>query len=162
MAGYAVDEYEDQMRAIQRRHHVAGRECGECTACCIVLAVGELEKPSYTPCTHCTTAGCGIYTSRPFTCRGWSCEWWLGRLGLSEVERPDKLGLMFTFDDDSIIVYETWPGAALTEGGLGAVRQVKSAYAVKFNPAGCKEYFALGDGDVRDEIEHVLRAAVRR
>ncbi len=32
------------------------RECGECSACCEIFAVGDLVKPPYTPCNHQTSS----------------------------------------------------------------------------------------------------------
>ncbi len=94
------------------------RTCGTCTACCTIVGVVELNKPNYTPCSHECKAGCAIYSTRPVSCRVWSCNWLYGREpGGDERRRPDQLGLMFTHEDIGhrgkiLTAYEVWPGAA--------------------------------------------------
>jgi hypothetical protein len=144
-------EIETRMQRIQREHHVAGRTCGECTACCTTLQVVELNKPINTPCPHCTTGGCGIYVSRPPTCRVWSCEWWLGRLGLTDAQRPDKLGLMFTFDPGSpLIAYELLPGAAATKKALKVLNRLARDRPLLVQRYGTHERVAFVDNRSRD------------
>ncbi len=74
---------------------VEGRACGECVACCVEIAIDDLElsKPAGRPCVHCGPRGCAIYESRPNSCRAWYCAW--RRLAdLPEHLRPDRSGLM--------------------------------------------------------------------
>jgi hypothetical protein len=57
---------------------LAGRPkaCGACTQCCKVLAVQELGKPMGVLCSHCVSGkGCGIYDTRPASCRSFECVW---------------------------------------------------------------------------------------
>ncbi|MBX9884465.1 MAG: hypothetical protein K2X68_05795 [Novosphingobium sp.] len=55
----------------------------------------ELTKPSGIACQNCTTAGCGIYATRPQVCRDFICEW--RRLAyLDEDWRPDRSGVLIT------------------------------------------------------------------
>lgn len=71
------------------------RSCGECSACCTVLGVVDLEppKPDYTRCVDCRpSGGCARYDTRPPTCAGYVCGWLHG-WGADE-DRPDKLGLI--------------------------------------------------------------------
>lgn len=72
--------------------------CGDCTACCTLMAVVELDKPRCVSCKH-LDKGCGIYATRPQSCREFECIWlqtqktsapWPKRL------RPDRCGVMFT------------------------------------------------------------------
>ena len=104
----------EQLAAQQR----GSRNCGSCTACCTILGVAELNKPNYTPCLHECKAGCAIYSTRPVSCRVWSCNWLYGREpGGDERRRPDQLGLMFTHEEFGrrgkiLTAYEVWPGAA--------------------------------------------------
>ena len=66
------------------------RECGECTACCVILNVTQFAAPSGVPCRH-LNGGCGIYNIRPQTpCRGFTCGWLEGHF--DEEDRPDKSG----------------------------------------------------------------------
>jgi hypothetical protein len=76
------------------------RSCGKCTACCTALQVTEIEKPDYVRCTHLRTGsvtGCGIYPSRPDSCRSWKCLWLRG-VGEKQ-ERPDKLGIVLDVEE---------------------------------------------------------------
>ena len=74
---------------------VDGRDCGDCTACCIDLNIDQpdLVKLSDQPCVHCDAGGCGIYPRRPSVCRAFHCGWrlipWLGAEW-----RPDRIGIM--------------------------------------------------------------------
>lgn len=66
------------------------RQCGECTLCCELLPVAEINKPASTRCKHQSrTKGCKIYANRPISCRVWSCVWWLN-VDVEGMRRPDK------------------------------------------------------------------------
>jgi len=58
---------------------VAGRICGECSLCCKLAQVDELDKPAGVWCRHCAPGrgGCTIYETRPPVCRNWHCNWML-------------------------------------------------------------------------------------
>src|SRR5439155_26861608 len=79
--------------ALRVAQEESGRECGGCTACCMVLGVAEVPTAFYTPCPHQGADCCTIYDRRPGACREFYCEWLVG--ALSEADRPDKLGLVF-------------------------------------------------------------------
>ncbi|WP_432798188.1 hypothetical protein [Poriferisphaera sp. WC338] len=71
------------------------RQCDGCSACCEVLRIDVLDKPTYQKCEHvCDGGGCGVYGSRPVACQSFRCLWLLGHL--DEGQRPDKLGVMLT------------------------------------------------------------------
>ncbi len=149
--GTSVADMEAKMRDIQREHHVAGRTCGDCKECCTVLNVLEINKPINTPCPHCTAKGCGVYETRPLTCRGWSCEWWLGRLGLTDAQRPDKLGLMFTFEPGTpVIVYELVPGAATSKKGAKVLNRMRSQRTLLLQRYGTQQRETLSRHQPRD------------
>lgn len=108
----------------------AQRECGECTACCVLpgIPIGEdpdlLEgKRGYTPCKHLCSinGGCSIYEKRPQLCRDYKCLWKAGLIIGDVRRRPDHLGLMFTFDEvggEGVIeAWELWDGAARENPG---------------------------------------------
>src|SRR5262249_53138238 len=68
------------------------RSCGACTACCTVLNIKTLGKPSGCDCEHLTPGGCGIYPDRPEACREYHCLW---RMGWGRPEdRPDRSGVL--------------------------------------------------------------------
>src|SRR6266496_1039725 len=56
---------------------VPGRSCGECSLCCTIFSITELNKPNNTHCQHCSTGqgGCVIYKSRPRECQEFYCGW---------------------------------------------------------------------------------------
>src|SRR5262249_6364064 len=62
---------------IEAHKRITGRECGECSACCKVLDVLELDKPAHQWCKHCRPGrgGCLIYDRRPTICRVFACAW---------------------------------------------------------------------------------------
>jgi hypothetical protein len=82
------------------------RTCGECTLCCKLPRIDELEKPSWTWCKHCVIGkGCGIYGNHPPVCKDFRCLW-LDDLELPDEWRPDLVHLYVTGkrDDDCLKV----------------------------------------------------------
>jgi hypothetical protein len=89
---------------------VHGRRCGSCTLCCRVLAIDELDKPEGVLCRHCEPGrGCGIYSDRPESCRGFYC----GYLVLPFVAQhwfPDDCGMVvFPFAADKRLAVHVDP-----------------------------------------------------
>ena len=81
-----------------------GRECGGCTVCCTALPVDEpaLRKQAGVDCAACDQGtGCRIYERRPQTCREFWCGW-RALPRLDDAWRPDRSGVMITFDDADI------------------------------------------------------------
>jgi hypothetical protein len=79
---------------------VPGRECGECTLCCIVPAIDkpEMQKLPSSVCGHCDK-GCAIYENRPETCRTYYCGWrWLPIFG--DDWRPDQSGVFAQMESE--------------------------------------------------------------
>jgi hypothetical protein len=94
---------------------VPGRECGECTACCVWLPIAEpsIRKLGGTPCCNLSEKRCGIYDSRPNLCREWFCGWrFMGHLG--EEWRPDRCNVLIDLEENGIPEGYTGPGLALT------------------------------------------------
>lgn len=78
---------------------VPDRSCGECTACCRVLAIDDpdLRKDAGPLCAHSSGTGCAIYARRPEACRTWYCLW--RRIdAMPEAARPDRIGVMFSIE----------------------------------------------------------------
>jgi hypothetical protein len=123
---------------IRRKNNATHRKCGECTLCCTILAAPELRKAPNTACPHCTGGGCQIYEIRPNSCRCWSCDWLLGWQGLTDAQRPDKLGLMFARDDPAgpLVAYETAPGSSKTKKARKVLERLASKRKVFLNPFG--------------------------
>jgi len=86
-------------------HLVSGRECGECTACCVVLLIEDqdLKKPADQACSHMIEkGGCKIYSERPSVCQDWYCAWRF-MVQLDEEWRPDRAGILLRSDEKGII-----------------------------------------------------------
>jgi len=73
-------------------------ECGDCTACCEVLPIKELNKPKNTMCSDCTGSGCGIYEKRPQVCKDYQCIY--TQSNMPEELRPDKSGVILEYLKD--------------------------------------------------------------
>jgi hypothetical protein len=57
---------------------VPGRECGSCMMCCKVPDIPQFNKASGVWCPHARIGkGCGIYDTRPASCRTFYCLWML-------------------------------------------------------------------------------------
>lgn len=75
---------------------VPDRECGACTSCCRNLAIDELKKAPGNLCVHCVEGqGCGIYETRPGSCRVWFCGW-RQMAQLDDTWRPDRCEILIT------------------------------------------------------------------
>jgi hypothetical protein len=86
-------------------HLVPNRECGECTACCVVLLIDDedFKKPADQVCSNLMEkGGCKIYTKRPSVCQEWYCAWRF-MAQLDEEWRPDKSGVLLRSDENGII-----------------------------------------------------------
>ena len=110
----------DEVRAIETR--IAGRACGECTACCTIKSVPELGKPMQAACAHLCQSQCAIYASRPASCRDYACLWRQGFVEGDERRRPDRIGVILDHEPFPpipgtvrLVVWEIEPGAMQTE-----------------------------------------------
>ena len=54
----------------------SGRQCGDCSLCCKLLGIPELNKPKDTWCPNFAAGiGCRIYADRPPSCHNFICRW---------------------------------------------------------------------------------------
>ena len=119
-----------------------GRRCGTCTECCTALAVPELEKAQGERCRHLVAPGkCGIYETRPTSCRAYSCGWLVGALGSQD--RPDRTGFILEAqtiqgasekEPAGLVIRETRAGASLRERAQAVIRRVKDERVVILVP----------------------------
>lgn len=67
--------------------------CQECTACCHVYTIPELDKKAGTWCQHCAVGkGCKIYEARPKVCQTFECLWLLSqKYGEPEARMPPEM-----------------------------------------------------------------------
>jgi hypothetical protein len=79
-----------------------GRQCGDCTLCCKLMAIEEFAKPASAWCPHCKPGqGCLIYPDRPAECRAFNCLWLVDER-LDQHWKPDRSKLVLTTSEDGI------------------------------------------------------------
>jgi len=106
---------------------IPGRECGECTVCCVAPRINKPEshKPSGARCLHCKGGGCSIYDTRPPVRRGFYCAWRTVDI-FSDDWRPDKSGVLAYVETEGIsdsFDLSTGIGLMLVGNPLKIVRQ---------------------------------------
>lgn len=80
------------------------RRCGECSLCCTLLPVEEIEKPAGASCCHLSRlGGCSVYARRPLGCRLWSCRW-LTDPRTESLPRPDQCHYVVDIGTDQIVI----------------------------------------------------------
>ena len=108
------------------------RQCGRCTLCCTLLAVTELGKAKNKRCAH-QGNGCGIYETRPLSCRQFNCLW-LTDPKIPRFMRPQKSGVVLhalpDLGDKTIIVHQAKPTASAKR----FLAELKKDYTVKDSP----------------------------
>jgi hypothetical protein len=128
----------------------APRECGECTLCCKLMTVVDLNKPAGTWCPHCTSrGGCGIYETRPQECRDFVCAW-LQSDALDEQWKPSRCKFVVFAEPGSVNLkvsvdparpdawrkepfysyFKAWVRPRIAQGGKVVVMTGKRATAV--------------------------------
>jgi hypothetical protein len=69
------------------------------------MAIGELDKPAWTPCVHLADGGgCGIWGEHPASCKSFTCLWRRSDELLPPEMFPPDCGFMLAVDQ-----LETWP-----------------------------------------------------
>jgi hypothetical protein len=84
------------------------RKCNECTLCCKLVPVKELEKPANTRCQYQRQIkGCTIYhdLKMPISCSLWNCRW-LVNDDTNDLARPDRAHYVIDIMPDSIIAQD--------------------------------------------------------
>jgi len=91
------------------KNRVQGRECGECSVCCVELTIDtdEFKKKYGVPCELLKQGGgCSIHkdASRPKICGDFLCGW--RRLdNLPDAMRPDISNVIVTSIDETIAIH---------------------------------------------------------
>jgi hypothetical protein len=92
------------------------RACGDCTLCCKLEGIRELNKRAWQWCQHCAIGkGCRIYAERPDPCRNFRCLW-LDDMAMDEHMRPDRAGVYVAWSSDCLracVDLETATGLAV-------------------------------------------------
>lgn len=84
---------------------VPGRSCKDCTLCCKLVSVYEIQKPAQSWCEHCTIGvGCKVYDTRPADCRTFYCGWLLDpRIG--DAWEPNNCKMVVKFEPKRIVIH---------------------------------------------------------
>ncbi len=91
---------------------VSQRSCGDCSLCCKTMGVIELAKPRNTWCLHFVSGkGCGIYETRPPTCREFFCRW-IQDTNLGPEWKPSKSKMVMVDSAQNQLTVFVDPGAA--------------------------------------------------
>lgn len=99
-------------------------ECGECTVCCTLSVVKELNKKAGETCKHCINNSCGIYGSHPQECKDFECAYI--ESGTTNVSlRPDKSNVMFFKKSDRIFVGAVVLNESVTDIARGQIESFK-------------------------------------
>lgn len=101
--------------------------CGNCTLCCKLMAVTELDKPARQWCAKADpTRGCTDYPARPASCAEYECVWLVSQRrpggGLAPELRPDRSRVVLNVGlDGTGIVFHVDPSrpAAHQTGAAG-------------------------------------------
>ena len=110
---------------------IAATSCGDCTACCTLYAIPDLDKPQHVTCRHLRGNRCGIYENRPRMCREFFCGWRQGVVTGVE-RRPDRWGIVFhvlaNADIPSLHVYELAAGRSQDKDVQWAIAKFRKRY----------------------------------
>jgi len=73
---------------------LAGRNCGDCTVCCTVMAIDkpDIQKEAGVTCRYCR-GGCSIQDHWPPLCRDYFCGWRRLKI-MDDGWRPDRSGVL--------------------------------------------------------------------
>jgi hypothetical protein len=87
------------------------RQCGECSLCCKVYAIPEIDKPASDWCRHCTPGqGCAIHDSLPAQCSAFFCQWMI-EPSMPEHWKPSRSKMVVTrFPGNGFLYVQVDPG----------------------------------------------------
>ena len=126
-------------------------ECGECTVCCTVCVVEELDKKAGDNCINCENNSCKIYGEHPQTCKEFECAYYQG--GKNIELRPDKCGIMFYKKSEKIFTGIMVPNKKPTSLAKEQISSFnKQGYSVVMLKIGEKPHIFLADGHNNKEI----------
>lgn len=158
------------MSADPTSRHGPARECGPCTACCMVFAISELDKGMYDRCTHVCEAGCGIYPTRPEPCQAFRCQWLRGVLevdgSVDPAMRPDACGVIVDFqpqtaDGDMYTAWEVERGASDSETARAILEGLQERFLVMIVTRSSDAYRGVGERRFVGPTHRVAQAQER-
>jgi hypothetical protein len=128
-------------------------KCGECTVCCTLSVVKELDKEAGVTCKHCISkVGCGIYEKRPQDCKDFECAYLESKTD-NEALRPDRCNVMFFKKSDRIFVGAVVPEKPITDIARGQIESFKKqGYSVVMIKLFEKPHIEVAEGYTKEEI----------
>ena len=132
---------------------VIENKCGECTVCCTLSYVKELNKKPGETCKHCIEkTGCGIYEQRPQECKEFECAYL--ESGVTNISlRPDNCNVMFFKKSDRIFVGAVVPNKSVSDIARGQIESFKQqGYSVVMIKLFAKPHIELAEGHSGEEI----------
>lgn len=130
---------------------MAKGECGECTVCCTLSVVKELNKKVGEACNLCISNSCSIYGNHPQVCKDFECAYL--QAGANIELRPDKCGVMFSKKSERIFSGMIVPNVPITD--LAAKQIIsfkKQGYSVVMLKLGKELHIQLADGHDKETI----------
>jgi hypothetical protein len=107
------------------RHPSPEKQCDDCSLCCKIMAIPEIGKAKGVWCDHVVKkGGCGIYATRPQSCRTFQCLW-LKDPRLPEEWKPSRSKFVIAGGKEAEIVVHVdanSPGAWRKEPYLSGLR----------------------------------------
>lgn len=126
-------------------------DCGDCTICCTLSAVPELNKKAWEQCTHCVNNGCAIYGNHPQICKDFECAYLQG--GNNIELRPDKCGVMFFKKSERIFCGALMPGMVVSDSAKRQIASFKAqGYSAVLLKSGERVHIELAEGHDGKEI----------
>lgn len=125
-------------------------QCGDCTLCCELMEIKELNKPAYQMCELCDN-GCIVHPNHPRECQSFDCAWLQTK---SHVElRPDKCGVIFEKLGDHIFHGTIKPNTELSDTVRGQIHSFINQGLTVFIKDGDTYMKFLGIGHTELEME---------
>lgn len=126
-------------------------ECGECTACCTLSVVKELQKEAWVKCDLCKDNKCSIYGKHPKSCKDFECAYLQG--GSSIDLRPDKCGVMFVKKSDRIFCGILVPNVPVSDMAKSQIASFKQqGFSVVMLKKEERPHLELAEGHDEKEI----------
>ena len=126
--------------------------CGECTTCCTLSHVKEINKKPWETCKHCVSNGCGIYGEHPEECKEFECAY-LQSGSTNTALRPDNCNVMFFKKSDRIFVGAVVPNKPITDIARGQVEAFKNqGFSVVMLRQFQKPHLEIAKGHSKDDI----------
>jgi hypothetical protein len=81
------------------------KQCGDCSLCCKVLRIAELNKPKDVWCPNFSRGcGCSIYADRPPSCHDFSCLW-LTDAAMGPEWKPSVCKMVLDSKSNALVVH---------------------------------------------------------